>query len=98
MQTISGLTPPRSGWDVYREDQRKIVIAEGYTGKDISSQIGARWRSLSGSEKEAYKIKAMMRASLIGALMEQSTELERSVTVSGFKRNQNKNGCRRKSI
>ena len=92
------LTLPRSGWDVYREDQRKIIIAEGYSGKDISSKLGERWRSLSRSEKEVYKSKANMRASVISALKDESSELERSATASSVKRNPQKNYCRRRSM
>ena len=31
--------PPKSGWDVFREEQYSNVVNEGYNGKDIASTM-----------------------------------------------------------
>jgi len=54
-------SPPRSGWDIFREEQHRRVKAEGFSGKEISSQIGIRWRNLSKVDKKRYNRIAKVR-------------------------------------
>ena len=72
---------PRSGWDLFREEQREFVIAEGYTGKEISSQLGERWRSLSVTEKELFKRRAKNKAVVQSFLSEDCSIIERSLSL-----------------
>ena len=83
---------------MYRDEQRRAVIAEGFSGKDISSQLGERWRRLSTREKNAYKVQAKIRASFVSNLREEPNILDRSVTVSSRARSHSINNSRRNSV
>ena len=72
---------PRSGWDVFREEQRLVVISEGFTGKDVSSQLGERWRGLPISDKKKYKLKAKNRSNVTSFLNTVPSSIERSVSL-----------------
>ena len=74
-------TVPRSGWDVFREEQRPVVISEGFNGKDVSSQLGERWRGLPSSEKKKYKLKAKNRSNVLSFLNAVPCTIERSVSL-----------------
>jgi len=89
---------PRSGWDIFREEQNLIVKSEGYTGKEISSEIGRRWRKLSSSVKEKYNSKAKMRASFLKVINSDSNILERACTLKLHDKVAASAGDRRKSI
>ena len=72
---------PRYGWDLFREEQRELVVAEGYTGKDVSAQLGQRWRNLSSSDKEMYKRRAKNRVNVMSFLNSESSIIERSLSL-----------------
>merc|ERR1712086_1237269 len=50
--------PFKSGWDVFRMKYATDVRDEGFTGKDIASQLGDRWRKLTQIERNNFKFQA----------------------------------------
>eukprot|EP00092_Neocalanus_flemingeri_P053901 GFUD01063433.1.p1 GENE.GFUD01063433.1~~GFUD01063433.1.p1 ORF type:complete len:185 (-),score=51.89 GFUD01063433.1:64-618(-) len=69
---------PRSGWDVFREENHQEVVNDGFSGKEIAAQLGKLWSQVSRSDKKVYGFKAH---ALKGVREETSEELERSSTV-----------------
>ena len=48
----------RSGWDLYRQENKAGVEADGFVGKQIASKLGEQWRDLTKAEKNIYSRKA----------------------------------------
>ena len=87
--------PPKSGWDVFREEQYSNVVNEGFSGKDIASQLGEKWRKVSRLEKKKYYQKAKVIASFLNAVGSEPNDLERSSTMEKL---ESKSLLRRKSF
>ena len=49
---------PKSGWDVFRDEKYQEVKNAGFSGRDIFSQLGERWKKVTPKEKKRYGIKA----------------------------------------
>ena len=68
---------PRSGWDVFRAEKYSEVVDQGFSGKEISKQLGDRWKKVEGPEKKKYGLKAEFLKSVQG----EPDILERTSTV-----------------
>ena len=68
---------PRSGWDVFRAEKYSEVVDQGFSGKEISKQLGDRWKKVEGPEKKKYGLKA----EFLKAVQGEPDILERTSTV-----------------
>ena len=48
----------RSGWDLYRQENKSKIEEEGFSGKNIMSKLGENWRSLKPEERNKYRRKS----------------------------------------
>ena len=48
-------TRSKSGWDLFRVDETPAVKSEGFTGKDIMTELAVRWKNLQVGDRETYQ-------------------------------------------
>ena len=68
---------PKSGWDVFRDEKYQEVKNDGFTGREIFSQLGERWKKVGPEEKKTYG----MKAQVLKTINSDPEILERSSTV-----------------
>ena len=71
---------------------------EGYSGKNISSQIGTRWRNLSVVEKEKYRKLANLKKSFLKNINSEPNILSRAWSLTQFEQEVPRINKRRKSF
>ena len=54
----------RSGWDLYRQENKGRIEGQGYTGKNIVSKLGENWKKLKPEDKNKYKRRSYALSSL----------------------------------
>lgn len=54
----AGPKRPPTGYLLFTMDQRPGVRGEGFKGRDILIQLGARWKALTEAEKDVYRERA----------------------------------------
>merc|ERR1719431_56925 len=49
-----------SAWNFFRAKYSQTVRSEGFSGRGIASELGDRWRKLSGKKKKNYGLQAIV--------------------------------------